>query len=101
MTRVTMLLSALAVAFLLLLSPAAATEAGGGEGGGAETTQTEEGGGGEGDERNKIQLAETPSEWVGIVLIIFLGLGVLLALDNARRQLKGERKQATGEWRWR
>ena len=36
-----------------------------------------------------------------LTLLGLLGLGALFALDNARRQLKGERKQASGEFRWR
>ncbi|MDX1658459.1 MAG: hypothetical protein R3343_06535 [Nitriliruptorales bacterium] len=90
LTRAAVLLSALAVAVLLSLSPALATESGDGSGGG-----------GGGEEREKIELPSSPRDQVGLVLIVLMGLGGLLAADNMRRQLKGERKQATGEWRWR
>ena len=53
----------------------------------------------EGDGR--IQLAETPRDRLGLVLVATLFVGGGLAAANARRQLKGERPQATGEFRWR
>lgn len=86
-TRLLVLVSAVLTALLLVAAPAAATEGGGG-------------GAGDG-EREKIELPSQPRDQVGLIIIIMLGAGALLALDNARRQLKGERKQASGEWRWR
>lgn len=85
-TRLLVLVSALLAAFLLMVAPAGATEGGGGAGEG---------------EREKIELPSEPRDQVGLIIIIMLGAGALLALDNARRQLKGERKEASGEWRWR
>lgn len=85
-TRLLVLVSAVLTALLLVAAPAAATEGGGGAGDG---------------EREKIELPSQPRDQVGLIIIIMLGAGALLALDNARRQLKGERKQASGEWRWR
>ncbi len=53
----------------------------------------------EGDGR--LQLAETPRDRLGLVLLGALFVGGGLAAANGRRQLKGERPQATGEFRWR
>ncbi len=61
--------------------------------------QSESGEEAEGDGR--IQLAETPRDRLGLVLLGALFVGGGLAVVNARRQLKGERPQATGEFRWR
>ena len=55
--------------------------------------------GGEGSE--KIQLPATPRDRVGLFLIGAIVLAAALALWNARKQLRGERKQASGEFRWR
>jgi len=52
-------------------------------------------------EGGKMQVAETPRDQLGLVLLAALGIGGWLAASNARRQLKGERPQATGEFRWR
>ena len=53
------------------------------------------------EEGGKIQIAETPRQQLGLVFLGALLVGGGLALANARRQLKGERPQATGEFRWR
>ncbi len=53
------------------------------------------------DEAGKPALAETPRDRVGLILLGFLAAVGLLGFINARRQLKGERPQATGEFRWR
>lgn len=55
----------------------------------------------EGAGEGKIQLPATPRDRVGLFLIGFTVLAGLLALWNARKQLRGERKQASGEFRWR
>ncbi len=77
---------ALLLALVLAVGPVHATE-GGGEGG--------EGG------VEKIELPERPRDQLALLLVGFLILGGVFALDNARRQLKGERDQASGEFRWR
>lgn len=50
---------------------------------------------------DKIQLPSTPRDRVGFFLIAFMVLAGLLGLWNARKQLRGDRKQASGEFRWR
>jgi hypothetical protein len=87
--KLTLVLSAALLALVLAIGPAAAAENGGGGEGG------DHGGGG------KIQLAQNQHEFVGLILIGLLVIGGGAALVNARKQLRGERKQATGEWRWR
>jgi hypothetical protein len=52
-------------------------------------------------EGGKIQLAETPRDQLGLLLLTALVVGGGLAFANARRQMKGERPAATGEFRWR
>lgn len=53
------------------------------------------------EEARKPALADTPRDRVGLILLGLLALAGVLGLANARRQLKGERPQATGEFRWR
>lgn len=53
----------------------------------------------EGDHR--IVLAETPRDRLGLLLLGSLGVAAFAGFVNARRQLKGERDQASGEFRWR
>lgn len=82
--KLSLVLSAAVLAMALAVGPAfAAAE---GDGGG---------------EAEKIQLAQNQHEFVGLILLGFLAIGGLAALLNARKQLRGERKQATGEFRWR
>ena len=57
-----------------------------------------EGGGGE-EGGGRYRLFEDPEETVGLALAGVTVLLLFLALDNARRQLKGERPQASGKWR--
>lgn len=87
--------AALAAIFLVAGPVSAAEEAPAetGEEAPAEEGAEEEGG--------KIQIAETPRQQLGLVFLGALLVGGGLALANARRQLKGERPQATGEFRWR
>lgn len=58
-------------------------------------------GGEEAEEGGKLKIADTPRQQLGLVFLGALGLGGALAFGNARRQLKGERPQASGEFRWR
>lgn len=60
-----------------------------------ETTQDGESEGG------RRALADTPRDRVGLLLLAALFVGGGLAVANGRRQMKGERPQASGEFRWR
>jgi hypothetical protein len=50
---------------------------------------------------HRIAIAETPRDRVGLLVLGSLAAAGLFGLMNARRQLKGERPQASGEFRWR
>jgi hypothetical protein len=96
--RVSRLLAATALGLSLTAAPALAADEPAAEDGGAvaeETAETEEEGGG------KIQLAETPRDRVGLIMLGFLGAITAGAGITAVRQLTGTRPQATGEFRWR
>ncbi|GEM_PF-1824088 len=54
-----------------------------------------------GDDDHRIGLVDTPRDRFGLLMLVVLLVGGGAALINARRQLKGEREQATGEFRWR
>lgn len=60
-----------------------------------ETAEEEEEGSG------RIQMAETPRDRVGLVMLTALGLMALGGGVTAVRQLGGKRPQADGEFRWR
>jgi hypothetical protein len=60
-----------------------------------ETTEADE------SESGRRALADTPRDRVGLLLLAALFVGGGLALANGRRQMKGERPQASGEFRWR
>lgn len=81
--------SVAATVLALAAGPVHATESGGA------------GAGSVGEGTEKIQLPDRPRDQVGLILIGLGGLAGVAALENARRQLKGSRRQATGEWRWR
>lgn len=53
----------------------------------------------EGDHR--IVLADTPRDRLGLPLLGALFAAGAAGLANARKQLKGDRDQASGEFRWR
>lgn len=55
----------------------------------------------EGEEGGRRPLADTPRDRVGLLLLTALLVGGGLAVANGRRQMKGERPQASGEFRWR
>jgi len=60
--------------------------------------ETTESGESEGGRR---PLADSPRDRLGLLLLGALFIGGGAALANGRRQLKGERPQASGEFRWR
>lgn len=102
---------ALSVVMMLTVGPAFAAEPAGGPG----TTEQEEGGGTSTEEHGGESVVVTneegkmvlpldptrPRDAVGWGLIAALSLAILLGLVNARKQLRGERGQASGEWRYR
>ena len=53
------------------------------------------------EEGSRRPIAETPRDRIGLILLGALIIGGGAAAANARRQMKGERPQATGEFRWR
>jgi hypothetical protein len=97
------LVGATLVALLLVAGPALAVDDPGGDE--AEMPvegEDEEVVGDHGDaEGGKIELFATPRDQVGMILLTALVVGGGLAFANARRQYKGERPAATGEFRWR
>jgi hypothetical protein len=88
------------LALTLVAGPVAAAEDPAGDDAAVEGDEGVDGEHGEA-EGGKIQLAETPRDQVGLLLLTALLVGGGLAFVNARRQLKGERPTATGEFRWR
>ena len=54
----------------------------------------------EGDDHRRA-IAETPRDRLGLLLLGSMVAAGGLAWVNARRQLRGERPQASGEFRWR
>lgn len=52
-------------------------------------------------ESGRRALADSPRDRVGLLLLAALFVGGGLAVANGRRQMKGERPQASGEFRWR
>jgi hypothetical protein len=87
--KLTLLVGAITVALLLFAGPALAVEDDATE---APATQ---------DEGGRIEIAETPRDRLGLILLGVLVAAGGLALANGRRQLKGDRPQASGEFRWR
>ena len=81
--KLTLLIGAAAAALTLSVGPVFAAE------------ETESG------EDHRTQLAETPRDRLGLLLLGSLVVGGGLGLANSRRQLKGDRPQASGEFRWR
>ena len=53
------------------------------------------------EERERIPIAPTQRDQFGLVLYGFMALGVLAGVATLRRQLKGDRPQTDGEFRWR
>lgn len=94
--------SAAALAALVLIAaPVSAAEEAPAETGTEAPTAGDEGAGEHGSEPDKITLASGPRDYVRLLLLGVLLVGGGLAVGNARRQLKGDRPQASGEFRWR
>jgi hypothetical protein len=77
--RLLVLTATILLSMLLTVGPAAATEG----------------------EQIKTSLPQTQHDRVGLIILAITALAALGGLANARRQLKGERDQASGEFRWR
>lgn len=82
--KLSLLIGAAAAALTLSVGPVFA----------AEQTETD-------GEDHRTALAESPRDRLGLLLLGSLIVGGGLGLANSRRQLKGERPQASGEFRWR
>ena len=54
-----------------------------------------------GSEGGRRPIADTPRDQLGLILLGALLAGGGLAVANARRQLRGERPAADGQFRWR
>ncbi|MEX0592111.1 MAG: hypothetical protein WD358_02405 [Nitriliruptoraceae bacterium] len=83
--RITIIVSATLLSLALLAGPAIASGA---------VLAAESG-------DHRVVLAETPRDRLGLLLWGALIVGTGAAIVNARKQLKGERDQTSGEFRWR
>jgi len=95
-TRALMIrLGALAFALVLLMAPASALAdtASGSDGGDTLVLAAEE--------RERRPIAPTQRSQFALVLYVLMGVGVVVAGATMRRQLKGQRPQTDGEFRWR
>jgi hypothetical protein len=92
--KLTLLAAATLVALLLVAGPVTAVEE-------SPDGESMESPGGHGDDGGRIEIAETPRDRLGLLLLGSLVAASGLAFANGRRQLKGERPQASGEFRWR
>ncbi len=54
-----------------------------------------------GEEHTRRPLAESPRDQLALVLYGLLALATVLGFGTLRRQLRGEREQSDGEFRWR
>jgi hypothetical protein len=88
--KLTLLVSAALLASALVAGPVLAVEDAPEE---APATQE--------DDDGRIALADSPRDRVGLILLGSLFAATGIAFLNGRRQLKGERSQASGEFRWR
>ena len=53
------------------------------------------------EERERRPIAPTQRDQLGLVLYGLMGLATIAGIATLRRQLKGERPQTDGEFRWR
>jgi len=53
------------------------------------------------EERERRPIAPTQRDQLGLVLYAFMAVSVIAGVATMRRQLKGERPQTDGEFRWR
>lgn len=94
--RIARPLAAVLAAACLVLAPTAAVAAPG------VALAMEEPAGGEAEEGSgRRPVAETPRDQLGLIVLGALAAAAALGLGNARRQLRGERPKADGQFRWR
>jgi hypothetical protein len=100
--KLLLLVGATLVALTLVVGPAVAVEDGAEDGAELPAEGEDEVIGDHGGaDSDRIQIAQTPRDQVGLLLLTLLFVAGWLAISNSRRQLKGERPTATGEFRWR
>lgn len=88
--KLTLLISATMLAMTLAVGPAFAVEDG-----------AEEAPAGQEEDDGRIELAESPRDRVGLILLGSLFAAAGFGFLTMRRQLKGEYPKASGEFRWR
>lgn len=93
---ITLVLAATALALVLALLPTAPALAGPAEAGEADRALVIAA---EGHERRPI--APTQRDQLGLLLYAFMAVATVVGIATMRRQLKGERPQTDGEFRWR
>jgi hypothetical protein len=97
MTRtLPLLLGALALALIIAFTPvtaALASPSADGEGGETLVLAAEE--------RDRRPIAPTQRDQLGLLLYALMGIAVVVGVATMRRQLKGDRPQTDGEFRWR
>lgn len=89
------LVLAIALAALLLAGPAATTSLAAPEAADEHSVVLAA------EERDRRPIATTPRSQFALMLYGLMGLGVVAGIATMRRQLKGERPQSDGEFRWR
>jgi hypothetical protein len=92
----TLRVGALALALILALAPAAMASAVVDQG-----TETGETLVLAAEERERRPIAPTQRDQLGLLLYTLMALSVIAGVATMRRQLKGERPQTDGEFRWR
>lgn len=100
-TKLLMTAAAACACLLLLAGPVTAAEEPAGDAPADDPAAEQVDEGGEEADGERIPIAETPRDRIGLILLAALLVGTGAAVANGRRQLKGERPQATGEFRWR
>jgi len=89
----TFLVGALVLSLILVLAPTAASAADGTDAGDGVVLAAEE--------RERRPIAPTQRDQLALLLYGLMGLAVVVGGATMRRQLKGERPQTDGEFRWR
>jgi hypothetical protein len=99
-TKLIRLTGAAAIALTLSAGPAVAAEDAPAEDVPAEGEEAVEDASGE-EEGGRIQVADTPRDRVGLIVLGFFAAVAAGGAVTVSRQLKGARPQADGEFRWR